>query len=246
MAPRTWLVTAGVLLLVVGAAAPAGAAHPDPALVVDLDEDGSATVTLRLTYDLTSDAERSAFEELEGSESTRRETLDRFRERMSRVANASENETGRSMAVSGGSVDLTTTDDDVGIVRLSVEWKGLAATRGDRLVVTSPFADGYDPDRRLTVVGPEGYEVAGASPAPTSRDGTTLRWDPGTSLEGFSVTYAPAGSGGTTAGGTDDGSGTTAGGGGDGGGSGGAAPGFGVAAAVAGLLAAAAALARRR
>ncbi|MFB6304812.1 MAG: PGF-CTERM sorting domain-containing protein [Haloferacaceae archaeon] len=240
---RTWLVVAGAVMLVVGASAPATASHPEPALVVDLEEDGSATVTLRLTYDLTTDAERSAFEDLRNSESTRREALTRYRERMSRVANASENETGRSMSVSGGSVDLTRTDDDVGVVRLSVEWEGLAATRDGRLVVTTPFDDGYDPDRRLVVTGPEGYEVADVSPEPASREGTTLRWDAETSLEGFSVTYAPSADGGTATGGTDTPTPTPA---GDGGGSGGSAPGFGVAAAIAALLAAGVALIRRR
>ncbi|MFB6281166.1 MAG: PGF-CTERM sorting domain-containing protein [Haloferacaceae archaeon] len=235
MTTRTWLVAAGVLLLVAGAAAPASAAHPDPALVVDLDEDGSATVTLRLTYDLTTDAERSAFEELQGSESTRQATLSRFRERLSRVANASEEATGRSMSVTAGSVDLTTTDDDVGVVRLSVDWRGLAATNDGELVVTTPFADGYDPDRALVITGPEGYEVVDAAPSPTARDGRTVRWAPGTDLEGFAVTYAPAdGDGGD---GGDGGSG-------DGGGSGGSAPGFGVGAGLAALLGAAA-LARR-
>lgn len=238
---RTLLTAGCVALLLVTASAPATAAHPSPALVVDLDDDGSAQVTLRLTYDLTTDDERSAFEEIRASESTRQETLDRFRERLSRVANASENATGRSMAVTAGSVDLTTTDDDVGVVRLSVEWDGLAATRDGRLVVTTPFADGYDPDRELVVSGPEGYEVADAAPSPTARDGRTLRWDAGTSLTDYSVTYAPA-DGGTAGGYGDGGDGTDD---ADGGPSGGSAPGFGVVTALA-ALATAAGLTRRR
>lgn len=230
MTPTTRTVLAvgtAALLLAVAVPAPASAAHPAPALVVGLDDDGSATVTLRSTFDLSTDAEREAFTDLRESQSARDETRTRFRERMARVAAAAADETDRSMSVTAGRVDLSTTDDGVGVVRVSVEWAGLAEVRDDRLVVTTPFADGYDPDRRLVIAGPEGYGAVEATPTPTARDGATLRWAPGTDLDGFTVTYAPA-----------DGDGD------GGGGSGVAAPGFGIPVALVALLAAAA-VARR-
>jgi len=60
------VIAAGLAALVLaGAAAPAAAAnHDQPSLVVDLHADGSAAVTATFTYDLTTDAERSAFRTL--------------------------------------------------------------------------------------------------------------------------------------------------------------------------------------
>lgn len=234
-ATTTGLAAVGaVALLVAAATAPATAAHPESALVVEVDSEGDATVTLRSTFDLSTDAERQAFADLRDSRSERAAARQRFRDRMARVAAAAANRTGRSMSVTNATIDLTTTDDNVGIVRVSVDWTGLAAVRGDRVVVTTPFADGYDPERPLVIVGPEGYEAVETTPSPAGRDGATLRWGSGADLDGFTVTYAPA-DGGSDGGGGGDG---------DGGGSGGAAPGFGFGLALAALLAAVA-LARR-
>lgn len=193
------LVAVAVVLSVVVAPATADASTAEettPSLVVDLHEDGSATVTLVQTYDLETDDERAAFESLQDDEGAREEAKTRFADRMSDVAADAAEATGREMSVSDPSIDLRTTDG-VGVVELSVTWSNLAADQDGRLVVTEPFASGFEPDRQFAVVGPDGYELDGATPAPDESGETSATWGAGTDLRGFEVAFAPAGDGGT-------------------------------------------------
>lgn len=213
--------------------------EPTPTLAVDLEDDGSAEVTLRLTYDLGSDSERTAFRDLQDSESQREAVVSRFRERMNRVASAMANETGRETSVSDASIDLSTANDGTtGLVDLSAEFEGFAAATDGRVTVTQPFAGDYDPDRRLVVTGPEGYEPTAVTPEPSSTDGARLEWSSDADLSGFEVTYTdPDGAASATesdADGESDGASTEA---GDDSGSGGQAPGFGVVGALVALVA---------
>lgn len=225
-----------VLLLLASAAVPAGAVQPtqtEPSLVVELDADGAARLTLTLAYDLSTDSERAAFEELGRNESARERVRAAFADRMRRVASAGERETGREMSVADPQVDLTTADDgSTGVVRLAITYDGLAAVEDGRLRVTAPFADGFQADRRVVVVGPEGYELTAASPDPAQRSVNRVTYAAGSNLDGFEVAFAPADGTGAPAG-TNEGDSRTA------------TPGFGVAAALAAALAAAALLARR-
>lgn len=229
------LVAVAVVLSVVVAPATADARastaeEPTPALVVALQEDGSATVTLVQTFDLETDDERAAFESLQDDQEAREDVRTRFADRMASVAADATATTGREMTVSEPSIDLRTADD-VGVVELSVTWSNLAAERDGRLVVTEPFASGFEPDRQFAVVGPDGYELDGATPAPDDSGDASATWAAGTDLDRFEVAFAPAD-----------------GGDGDGGGGGDDAdervPGFGTTAALV-ALAAAALLARR-
>lgn len=190
----------GVLLLLVSATAPAAAAGQasavtadEPAFVVDLEEDGSAEVTLRLTYDLTTDDESDAFQTLKSDEQAQQDLRERFLNRMQSVASAAENKTGREMRVHDASITLrTTANNETGIVELSVTWEGLAATTDGKLVVTEPFASDFQPNRTFVVSGPEGYTLASASPTPTSVSDGTAVWEQGADLSGFEATFAPA------------------------------------------------------
>lgn len=231
------------VVLVVGAlASPVAAqtADTEPALVVELDEDGAADLTLRLTYDLDRESEQQAFDELRENDSAREEALSRFYDRMQRVANATEEAEGREMSVSDPAIDLSETDGGAtGLVELSVTWTGLAADDDGRLVVDQPFADGFEPDRRLVVVGPEGYEPTAVEPSTDSRDGRTLEWAPETDVSGFTVAFADSSNeAATSTASTTAGDSTPA-------SSDGRGPGFGVAAGAVALIAAAL-LARRR
>lgn len=212
-------------LLLIGAAGPALAAHPDRAVVAKLDADGDADLSVTYTFDLDSDAEREAFQQLE-NESVREAYRTRFEDRLAAVAENASRATSREMAVSDASVDVES-DDGTGIVTLSVTWTNLAAVSGDRLVVTEPFASGFVADRPLAIVPPDGYRLADASPRPDSTDGHPV-WRAGTTLDGFAVTFEPA----ATTGNGDAMDGT------DQGTTGNTGPGFGLAATLAGLVAA--------
>jgi len=201
----------GVLLALAVAssalAAPAAAAeHGEERFLVALDAQGDADVSVTYTYDLETEAERDAFEELETNETARERLATRFENRMAGVAAAASNETGRSMAVSGASIS-TASSDGVGTVTLTVRWTNLAAVDGDRLVVTEPFASGFQPDRTFAVRAPDGYAVADASPDPSSGDEAEATWTAGTSLEGFELVAAPGDGEAATDGSAGDGAG---------------------------------------
>lgn len=205
---------------------------PSERFEVSLHEDGSADVTLSVTYDLDDENERDAFEQLKDDRQARERFETRFRDRMRGVARDAANATGREMAISNASVSLETVGD-TGVVELSVVWVGLAAVDGDRLTVREPFASGFESDRAFRLVAPDGYEVTGATPDPDRRDGATLTWEAGTSLDGFEATVDGSD------GGTDNGNGTADETAGDG-------PGFGVAATLVALAALVGLAARRQ
>lgn len=183
------------VLLVAGTAPTVAAAEPtESGLVVELRDDGSATVTLRTAYDLARDEEARAFTELREDDDARERLVANYAERMARVAAAAAAETDRTMRVSDERVALSTSDG-VGVVALSVRWDGLAATDDGRLTVAHPFAGDFDVDRSLTLVGPPGYDAVGTAPAPDSRTENRLAWESGAELDGFEVAFAPSGAG---------------------------------------------------
>jgi len=160
----------------------------DTTLVVDLAEDGDATVTLRLTFDLDREEERRALERLREN---RTAIATAFEEQMRAVAARTAEETGREMAVTSADV-AATTEGSTGVVELSVAWTGLAAVEGDRLVVSEPFADGFEPAGRFEVRAPEGYVLAESTPSAATSTETTATWEAGSSLDGFEATFVPA------------------------------------------------------
>lgn len=192
-------VTALLVVLSAGAVTPSAAQQTTPSFVVALQDDGSAEVTLTLTYDLTDEAETDAFRELQNDSTARAEARSDFRARMAAVANDSENATGREMSVSDATIELRTEDDGrLGVVELSVTWTGLAAVDGGRLTVTEPFASNFEPDRTFTVRGPDGYGVATATPKPATGTANSITYQPGTDLSGFQAAFEPTATGGTT------------------------------------------------
>lgn len=228
----------GVVVVAAATASVATAAPTGVGLLVHLQGDGSATVTLRTTYDLTTDAESRAFDELRADADSRDALVTRYRDRMASVAGTAAAETGREMRVSGGDVAFETRDG-VGVVALTVEWDGLAATDDGRLVVGRPFADGFETAGSLTLVAPDGYEGGESTVSPDSRTERELTWESATELDGFEVAFVPTDGerGNDETADTDPSSGTAE--------TGVRAPGFGVVAALTALLAAGS-VARRR
>ena len=208
MTGRNWRVLAIAALLTVTAAG-VGVASPatqpaagstgdgtqvadDDAFVVDLREDGSARVTMTVAFDLTTDAEREAFERLRDNETVRTRTRDRFADRMRTTADATANRTGREMNVTDPAIAFETTDGgQTGVVALSVAWDGLAAVAGDDLVLTAPFANEFDADRTLVVRAPDEYRLTSVSPSPNTVSETFATWSPNGSLDGFRVVASP-------------------------------------------------------
>jgi hypothetical protein len=191
----TGLVTGLVAALLIGAAVAPGAvsaqeavADDRSAFVVDVEEDGDATVSLSLTYALDDESDEAAFDRLR--EDTANVTQ-RFDERLSRIANRTASETGREMSVSDVEAAVTTTDG-VGVLTLSATWSNLAAVEGDRLVVESPFANDFRPNRPFVLVAPDGYALTDTAVPADRSEGPVTEWNAGTDLTGFSVTLAPS------------------------------------------------------
>lgn len=210
-------VLVAVSLVAVAAPATAQTDSPEEALVVSLSGDGSAEVVLRLTYDLTDDDRRAAFQSLRDDAAARERRARSFGDRMRGVADAVTEETGRSTAVRAVGVDLRTVDR-TGVVALTATVDGFAAARNGRVRVTSPFAGGFVTDRPLVLRAPDGFARTTATPAPDATADDRLRWDANRDLSGFRATFA-----------SHDGTASD---------SGASAPGFGAAGAVAALVAA--------
>ncbi|WP_280537423.1 hypothetical protein [Halopenitus sp. POP-27] len=240
-----------VCSLFVGASGPAAAAdhtEAESAFIVDLEDDGDATVTLRLTYDLDDDAERSAFASLRNDSTARADLRDRFASRMRSVANDTAATVERDQSVDEASIDITTasgtdadtTDADTngtGVAALSVRWTGLAATDEGTLTLTEPFASGFTTDHQFVVTSPDGYATTAVTPGASTVENGTYVWDGGTNLEGFEMVLEPTdgSDADTTADEATDDDATA-----------GSVPGFGIGAAVAALAALTVVLRARR
>lgn len=199
--------TVGATVAPVGAqsAADDGA---ESTFVVDVEESGDAELRLVTEFDLTTDAEQAAFEELQSDTGRQQELLDEYETRMDRIATRADADVDRKMAVSDPRSSVETNDEGTrGVVTLAVRWSALAEADGDELTLEEPFASGYQSDGTFTVVPPKGYGIDSTTPGPDAVDGTTLRWDAGTDLSAFSVVLTPDTSGaesGATAGSTPD------------------------------------------
>ena len=173
-------------------AAPVAAQDDHEEFLVELDADGDADVAVTFAFELDSEEQRAAFEELEANATARDAFTERFENRMTAVATDAAEATDREMSVGDASITVETTGD-VGLVTLNLHWEGLAAVDGDRLTVTEPFASGFEPDRAFTVQTPDGHEITSATPEPSTDGTTTASWEAGASLEGFELTAAGTG-----------------------------------------------------
>lgn len=157
-----------------------------PAFVVDLQENGSATVTVSYTYNLSDADRKDAFEDLRNSTDARNDFRDRFESRFRSVANNTANATDREMSVSDATLDFQT-EGDTGVVTATVLWDGLAAVDGDQLTVTEPFASGFSTDRTFHVLVPDDDTVASVTPSADRQTDGHLTWTDGADLNGFEL-----------------------------------------------------------
>lgn len=197
------IVVGSFLLAIAAAGTPVAATEPvgaqtttqsESVFVVTLDADGSATVTLRLTYNLTSDEQRAAFESLQNDTAIRDRIESDFESRMRSITTDVADRTGRDVRTTGVAIGLeTTSDESIGVVELTATWQNIAAVNDDRVVLTEPFASGFTPDRRFVVVGPDGYTPTEVTPTPTESGSNAVAWTTGTDLDGFTATFVPDG-----------------------------------------------------
>ncbi|OLZ41712.1 hypothetical protein A6E15_12265 [Natrinema saccharevitans] len=165
----------------------------DSAFEVALDSDGDATVIVHVTFDLSDEADRAAFESLEANETKRSQLETRTERRLQTVATSAANETGREMAIEDTRTSFETDEGtDRGIVSVSATWTEFAATDDDRLTVTEPFASGFTSERPVVMALPEGYSLSASTPEPSERTDGRIVWDANTSLEGYEAVVTPA------------------------------------------------------
>ena len=184
------LVALGAVLSVAAAGQGADAATAESVpndVVVELDAEGDATVTITVPFDLSVEEEATDFAAFAENESKQQAQAEEYETRLSNVAAQMEAETGREMSVGNPSISTRTQDDgQLGLVVLTATWSGLAVTDGDRLVLGPPFDSGFSADRSVAVDPPEQSRVVSTTPAPDS-EGEQLRWDGDRSLNGFEL-----------------------------------------------------------
>lgn len=210
------------------------------ALIVEMQENGDAAVTLTIGFDLTDTDQRTDFEAFADSEAQQQAQVDEYQSRLSRVATETSTRTDREMTVTEPTIQTRTTDGgDVGLVVLTAVWEGLAADNGDRLRLGAPFDSGFTADRTLVVRPPEQHQVVTTAPTPDT-NAEQLVWDADRSLDSFEVVLGAAERSNT--GGDDSGDTTNS---AESGSDDASGPGFGVFAVVAAVAAAAVGLRRR-
>jgi PGF-CTERM protein len=170
---------------------PATAQSNEEEFLVELDSGGDAKLSMAFVYDLASDDERAAFEELQENTTARAEMSDRFKNRMTAVVEDASTATDREMSVSGVSMELER-GDNAGLVVLSLQWANLAAVEDGQLIVTEPFASGFEPGMAFTLVAPDEYGIVSATPEPASSEERSATWEQDTTLENFEVVVEPS------------------------------------------------------
>lgn len=164
--------------------------------VADIDEDGDADLRLVTEFDLTTDSERAAFQELQSDEDRQEQLLDEYQTRMDRIATRATDDVDREIRASDPRITVETNDEETrGVVTLAVRWSSLAEVNEDKLIVEEPFASGFQFDGDFVVSGPEGYMIDGTTPEPDTVSGNTAQWSDGTDLSTFSVVLSADGSG---------------------------------------------------
>jgi len=190
-----WVV--GLLVVAAVAAPAAGATAPtgpfgvaqeefdpdDVTLSASLHEDGSAAWSFSYRMALTTDNETQAFEELQADvEANRSAYVDRFRSRIASTVAAAENATGRNMSVDDVSVETRFQpggefSESYGFVTYTFEWRGFAATDGERVVAGDALEGFYlNEQTSLRLSWPDGYTAGEVDPAADESTATSVQW----------------------------------------------------------------------
>ncbi|MEF8773284.1 MAG: hypothetical protein V5A23_01475 [Halobacteriales archaeon] len=147
---------------------------------VVLQANGDAKWTIEYRVRLETDNETDAFRSLrEEVRSNPENFTDRFGDRMAATAATAENATGREMAVRNVTVSAEVQEvPRYGILTYRFEWTNFAATDGDEIRAGDAIAGLFlDEQTRLTVRWPDDYELATATPEPTTTRQRSVVWE---------------------------------------------------------------------
>ena len=93
------------------------------------------------------------------------------------------------MSIRNASV-RTYEQDGYGRVEVRAEWVRLAYADDRRVIVAQPFRGGYEPDRRVAIHGPEGYQRNRTVPQPFRAQRNSVFLNPRTSdFSGFFMEF---------------------------------------------------------
>lgn len=180
---------------------------------IDAHEDGDATWTIELRYQLVGDEEVAAFESIrEDFEQGNLSVFEGIEEDMAPFADEASEATGRPMSVSDFERDVYIRDtltQRVGIVSVTFEWSGFAEASSSEVRVGDVFVGSglaLTENDRLVIEHVDDVPLNSVSPEPDTNDGDRLVWDGERFFEEGqpSVVFSEATNGGETGNGVDD------------------------------------------
>ena len=155
----------------------------DVTLSAALDADGSAAWSFNYRMELATENETAAFEELRDDvDANRSAYVDRFRSRIASTVASAENATGRNMSVANVSVQTrlqqsSEFSESYGFVEYTFEWRGFAATDGERVVAGDALEGFYlNNETSLQFSWADGYTAADVDPAADESTATSVQW----------------------------------------------------------------------
>ncbi|MEF8808502.1 DUF7345 domain-containing protein [Natronomonas sp.] len=137
----------------------------DDTLGFELAADGDAEVVHVTTYNLSVAEEQSAYAAFADNETARADHREAVMSDFQAAAATGRNGSALDMRVRDSAVE-TYERDGYGYVTVTATWENLAYHNETMVVVTEPFASGYEPDRDVTIHGPEGYQRGVVHPSP--------------------------------------------------------------------------------
>jgi len=178
-----------VLALVLLASAPVASAvsydRPQATVyTVDVDENGDATWTIELRYQLVETEDVEAFESIqEDFEEGNLSVFEGIEEDMAPFASEASGATGREMSVSNFERDVYIRDSvtqTVGVVSVQFNWTGFAEASSSEVRVGDVFMGSglvLTENERFIIENVEGVPMRNVSPEPDINDGERLIWD---------------------------------------------------------------------
>lgn len=168
----------------------AGGVHDESTedtLAIELTADGDAEVHHITAYNLSTDEERSAYESVANNDTARAEHREETMSDLEAAAATGRNGSELDMRVRDPTVE-TYQRNGTGFVSVTVTWENLAYHNETLVAVTEPFRSGYEPDRDVTIHGPEGYRRGVTQPSPSIARLNSAAWS--VEVADFSNFYA--------------------------------------------------------
>jgi hypothetical protein len=151
---------------------------------IDVDENGDATWTIELRYQIITDSDRNEFDSIQTDfEEGDLEIFEGIEDEMQPFAEEAANDTGRQMSITNFTRDVEIRDTvtrTVGVVSVSFEWNGFAEANRSEVRVGDVFAGGglaISDEERLVVQRMDSLPVRSVAPDPDITDSERLVWD---------------------------------------------------------------------